>query len=80
MDAVVVTVLEASRSPPPPQVFFSQGVRLIPLGTAAIVCRIVPVPDDHDCGAIGGMRIGRGNRSTWRKTCPSATLSTANPT
>jgi hypothetical protein len=25
------------------------------------------VIDDGDCGAIGGMRIGRGNRSTWRK-------------
>jgi hypothetical protein len=24
--------------------------------------------DDDDCGAIGGMRIGRGNWSTWRKT------------
>jgi hypothetical protein len=23
--------------------------------------------DDDDCGAIGGMKIGRGNRSTWRK-------------
>jgi hypothetical protein len=23
--------------------------------------------DDDDCGAIGGMRIGRGNRGTWRK-------------
>jgi hypothetical protein len=77
---------------------------------------------DDDCGEIGGMRIGRGNRSAWRKpapvplcppqiphdliragiraaavgsrrhanwqekpkysekTCPSATLSTTNPT
>jgi hypothetical protein len=25
------------------------------------------------------MKIGRGNRSTWRN-CPSATLSTTNPT
>jgi hypothetical protein len=25
------------------------------------------VIDDGDCGAIGGMRIGRGNRSTRRK-------------
>jgi hypothetical protein len=23
--------------------------------------------DEGDCGAIGGMKIGRGNRSTWRK-------------
>jgi hypothetical protein len=28
--------------------------------------------DDDDCGAIGGMQIG--------KTCPSVTLSTTNPT
>jgi hypothetical protein len=26
------------------------------------------------------MKIGRGNRSTSEKTCPSATLSTTNPT
>jgi hypothetical protein len=23
--------------------------------------------DDGDCGAIGGMTIGRGRQSTWRK-------------
>jgi hypothetical protein len=23
--------------------------------------------DDGDCGAIGGMKIGRVNRNTWRK-------------
>jgi hypothetical protein len=31
--------------------------------------------DEGDCGAVGGMKIDRGNR-----TCPSATLSTTNPT
>jgi hypothetical protein len=25
---------------------------------------------DDECGAVGGMRIGRGNRSTWRKPAP----------
>jgi hypothetical protein len=35
---------------------------------------------DGDCWEIGGMKIGRGNRSTRKKTCPSATLSTTNPT
>jgi hypothetical protein len=25
---------------------------------------------DDECGAVGGMRIGRGNRSTQRKTAP----------
>jgi hypothetical protein len=33
-----------------------------------------------ECGAAGGMRIGRGNRSTRKKTCPSSTLSTTHPT
>jgi hypothetical protein len=35
---------------------------------------------DGDCREIGGMKIGRGNRSTRKKTYPSATLSTTNPT
>jgi hypothetical protein len=26
--------------------------------------------DDDDCGAIGGMKIDRGNRSTWRRPAP----------
>jgi hypothetical protein len=25
------------------------------------------IDDDDDCGAIGGMRIGKRNRNTWRK-------------
>jgi hypothetical protein len=36
--------------------------------------------DDDDCGVVGGMRIGGGNQNTREKTCPSATLSTTNPT
>jgi hypothetical protein len=31
---------------------------------------IVPAPHDDDYGAVGGMRIGRGNRSTRRKPTP----------
>jgi hypothetical protein len=27
--------------------------------------------DEDDCGAIGGMKIGRGNRSTRRKHAPA---------
>jgi hypothetical protein len=43
-------------------------VRLSPLGTAATTGPIVPDPDDDgDCGAISGMKVGRGNRSTLRK-------------
>jgi hypothetical protein len=34
---------------------------------------------DDDFGAVGGIRIGRGNRSTQRNL-PSATLLTTNPT
>jgi hypothetical protein len=54
-------------------IFSSHGVRLSPLGTAATVWPIVPAPDDDDdddCGVIGGMRIGRGNRSTLSKPVP----------
>jgi hypothetical protein len=48
-------------------------VRLSPLGTAATVCPTVPAPDDDDDkrGAIGGMRIGMGKRSTLRKPAPA---------
>jgi hypothetical protein len=41
-----------------------------PLGTAATSKIIVPAPGDYDDGEIGGMMIGRGNRSTWRKPAP----------
>jgi hypothetical protein len=33
-----------------------------------------------DCGEIGGMKIGRGKPKYSEKACPSATLSTTNPT
>jgi hypothetical protein len=36
--------------------------------------------DDGDCGAIGGMKIGKGKPKYSEKTCPSATLSTKNTT
>jgi hypothetical protein len=35
---------------------------------------------DGDYGEIGGMKIGRGKPKYLEKTCPSATLSTTNPT
>jgi hypothetical protein len=46
--------------------YFSHGVRLTPLGTSATLRSIVPAldDDDDDYGAVGGMRIGRGKRST----------------
>jgi hypothetical protein len=30
----------------------------------------VPTLDDYDDGETGGMMIGKGNRSTWRKPAP----------
>jgi hypothetical protein len=45
------------------------GVQLGPLDTAATNRPTVPAPVDYD-GEIGGMMIGRGNRSTRRKPVP----------
>jgi hypothetical protein len=44
------------------------GVRLSPLGTATTTGLLYhpQMIDDGDCGAIGGMKMGRGNRSTRR--------------
>jgi hypothetical protein len=43
------------------------GVRLSPLGTSATVVLLYqPRMIDDDYGAVGGMGIGRGNRSTRR--------------
>jgi hypothetical protein len=41
-----------------------------PLGTVVTNRSIVPTPGDYDDGEIGGMVIGRGNQSTWRKPDP----------
>jgi hypothetical protein len=46
------------------------GVQFDPLGTTATNRSIVPVPNDYDDAEIGGMMIGRGNRSTRRKPDP----------
>jgi hypothetical protein len=48
------------------------GVGLSPLGTAVTIGLLYQpqVIDDGDCGAIGGIKIGRGNRSTRRKSAP----------
>jgi hypothetical protein len=46
--------------------------KLGPLGTAAIYCPIVPARCDcEDVEFFGGMKIGRGNRSTRRKLAPA---------
>jgi hypothetical protein len=41
--------------------------KLGPLGTSAIYWPILPAPGDCEDGEFGGMKIGRGNRSTRRK-------------
>jgi hypothetical protein len=50
-------------------IIFLSGLRLSSLGTAATtgVLYQPQMIDDGDCGAIGGMKIGRGNRSIRRK-------------
>jgi hypothetical protein len=47
-------------------------VRLSPLGTSATVGLLYQprMIEDDDYGAVGGIRIGRGNRSTRRKPAP----------
>jgi hypothetical protein len=47
------------------------GVQLGPLGTTATDWPIVLAPSDYDDGEFGGMKIGRGYRSTRRKPTPA---------
>jgi hypothetical protein len=42
-----------------------------PLGTSATEWPIAPAPGDYDDGEVGGIKIGRGNRSTRRKPLPA---------
>jgi hypothetical protein len=53
--------------------FIIGGVGLSPLGTVATSGLLYKpqMIDEDDCGAIGGMKIGRGNRSTQRKPAPA---------
>jgi hypothetical protein len=46
------------------------GVQLGPLGTVATYRLIMSAPGDYNDGEIGGMTIGRGNRSTRKKPAP----------
>jgi hypothetical protein len=48
-------------------------VGLSPLGTAATTGLLYKpqMIDEGDCGAIGGMKTGRGNRSTRRNPAPA---------
>jgi hypothetical protein len=49
-------------------------VRLSPLGTTATSGLLYQpqMIDDGDCGAVHGMKIGRGNRSIRRKPTPAS--------
>jgi hypothetical protein len=53
--------------------FIISGVGLSPLGTAATPGLLYKpqMIDEGDCGAIGGMKIGRGKLSTRRKPAPA---------
>jgi hypothetical protein len=53
-------------------------VQLGPPGTSATDWSIVLAPGDYDDREFGGMKIGRGNRSTRIESCLA--LSTTNPT
>jgi hypothetical protein len=48
---------------------FLVGVRLSPLGTVDTtgLSHQSQIIDNGDCGAVGGMKIGRGNQNTQRK-------------
>jgi hypothetical protein len=37
------------------------------------------IDDDEECGAVGGMRIGGGNRNTSKKTAPVPLYSPQTP-
>jgi hypothetical protein len=54
-------------------IIINSGVGLSPLGTAATSYLLYKpqMIDEGDCVAIGGMKIGRGNRSTRRKPVPA---------
>jgi hypothetical protein len=45
--------------------------KLGPLGTSATEWTIVLASGDYDDGEFGGIKIGRGNRSTRRKPAPA---------
>jgi hypothetical protein len=61
-------------------IYFSHGVRLSPLGTAATVWSIVPAPCDRWLWRNRWNANWEGKPKYSEKTCPSATLSITNPT
>jgi hypothetical protein len=61
--------------------FLFCGVRLESLGTTASSGLLYKpqMRDEGDCGAIGGMKNGRGNRSTRRKPATAPLCPPQNP-
>jgi hypothetical protein len=55
------------------------GIQIGPLGTSATEWPIVPALGDYYDGEFVGMKIGRGNRSTWRKTAQAQLWPPQNP-
>jgi hypothetical protein len=55
-------------------IIIDSGVRLSPLGTAATTGLLYQpqMRDGGDCGEVGRIKIGRGNRSTRRKPAPAS--------
>jgi hypothetical protein len=47
------------------------GVQMGPLGTSATEWPLIHAPGDYDYGEFGGMKIGRGKRSTRKKPAPA---------
>jgi hypothetical protein len=68
-----VWFVASARHPPWPCFFFYWWGGTRSLGTAATSGLLYKpqMIEDDDCGAIGGMKIGRGNRSTRRKPAPA---------
>jgi hypothetical protein len=65
---------DGDKHPPPHTTgIILSGVRLSRLATAAIIGVLYQphIIDDGDCGAVDGMKTGRGNRSTRRRPAPA---------
>jgi hypothetical protein len=58
-------------------IIFLGGLRLSPFGTVATIGLLAY---DGDCGAIGGMKMGKGDRSTRRNPDLVPLCSPQNPT
>jgi hypothetical protein len=70
---MLIKELPCDMTRPLPPIFLigmGVGVQLGPPGTAATNRPIAASPYYHDDGEIGGIRIGRGNRSTRSKHAP----------